>query len=80
MSEMDLLKTILRRIVQLEDKLLKHYSLQDISEQLDDQADAIRHLHVTLSEFKGAVDSHHLENINSDDMLLRSILHQGIDR
>ncbi|SDO45557.1 hypothetical protein [Alkalicoccus daliensis] len=80
MSEIDLLKAVLRRVAKLEETLLKHYNLQDISEQLDDQADAIQHLHVTLAEFKGAVDSHHMENINSDDMLLRSILHQGTDR
>lgn len=80
MSEMDLLKVLVRRLAKLEDTLLKNNILQDISEQLDDQADAIRHLHDTLAEFKGAVDSHHMENINSDDILMRSILHHGSDR
>lgn len=80
MSEIDLLKVLIRRLSKLEDTILKNTMLQDISEQLEEQADAIRHLHVTLAEFKGAVDSHHMENINSDDMLMRSILHHSSDR
>jgi HJR/Mrr/RecB family endonuclease len=80
MTEMELLKVVIRRLAKLEKSIIKQDDLYDISEQLDEQADALRDLHATLAEFKGAVDSHHMENVNSDDMLLRSILHQTADK
>ncbi|PTL39440.1 MAG: hypothetical protein EA344_02335 [Alkalicoccus sp.] len=80
MTELELLKVVVRRLARLEKIIIKQEDLYDLSEQLDEQSDAIRHLHTTIAEFKGAVDSHHMENINSDDMLLRSILHQSPDK
>ncbi|NJP37095.1 hypothetical protein [Alkalicoccus luteus] len=79
MTELELLKVIIRRLSRLENLLSSKDDMELITEQLDHQSDAIRHLHDSMAEMKGLVDSHHMENVNSDDVLLRSIL-QSSDR
>ncbi|PRO65619.1 hypothetical protein [Alkalicoccus urumqiensis] len=80
MSERELIQTILRRIAKLEHAVATQEGLEDISDQMDEQSDAIRHLHMTLAELKGDMQMQHMENVNSDDLLMRSFLHHSLDK
>ncbi|SES38695.1 hypothetical protein [Salipaludibacillus aurantiacus] len=74
MKEEDLLKVILHRLAKIEAKMAKQDDLDEIHEQLFEQDEQIRHISDGLQALKVNLEIRHIENMNSDDVLLRSIL------
>ncbi|UCZ52668.1 hypothetical protein LGQ02_17945 [Bacillus shivajii] len=74
MTELDLLKTILHKLAKMEGEMVKRKDISEITVQLEEQEEQIQATYDTLHELRRSVDEKHLENINSDEMLLRSIL------
>ncbi len=71
MKEIDLLKVIIHKIVSIEKKMIKQDDLED---HLFEQEEYLKNIEKRLKEMKINMEIKHMENINSDDMLLRSIL------
>ncbi|MBU9722270.1 MULTISPECIES: hypothetical protein [Bacillaceae] len=73
MNEMDLLKTILHKLAQIERQMIKKEDFEELSEQLIIQEEQIEVVHELLEDLQVNVDVKHRENINSDEILLRYI-------
>lgn len=74
MSEMDLLKMIMHKLAKIEATTIKRDELDELNECLYDQQEHLKHIQDTLQELKSSLEVRHIENMNSDDVLLRSIL------
>ncbi|RKL68380.1 hypothetical protein CR203_07840 [Salipaludibacillus neizhouensis] len=74
MNEMDLLKMVMHKLAKIEAATIKRDDLDELNECLFDQQENLKHIQDTLQELKVNLDIRHIENMNSDDVLLRSIL------
>ena len=73
MTEIELLKALLRQVAKIDTQMVRKDDLSGVIEQLimnEEQIDMVQH---TIEYLKQSVELKHLENINSDEFLLRSI-------
>lgn len=73
MSETELIKAVLRQLAKIESQMIKKDDLAGIIEQLIINEEQIEHIQKKLEELQLSVELKHIENINSDELLLRSI-------
>jgi hypothetical protein len=71
MKELDLIKVLMHKLAIIDKKLA---ILEDMNEHLFEQQESLKLLGNNLKELKNNMEVRHIENINSDDMLFRSIL------
>jgi len=71
---LELLKVLMHKLAAIEKKLAKLDDLEDMNEHLFEQEESLKVLSHSLNELKINMEIRHIENINSDDMLFRSIL------
>lgn len=75
MSEIELLKALLRQVAKIDAQMVKKDDLSGVIEQLIMNEEQIDTVQKTIEHLKQSVELKHLENINSDEFLLRSIKH-----
>ncbi|MDQ0254547.1 K+/H+ antiporter YhaU regulatory subunit KhtT [Evansella vedderi] len=73
MDEKELIKVILHRLAKIEQEMMKRKDLVDIMEQLVIHEESLENIHDALGNLKSSVEIKHMENINADEILLRSI-------
>lgn len=76
MKEFDLLKASMHKLASIEAKMVQRDDIENIHEQLYEQSEQLEETLIKVQELKGMLEINHLENINSDDVLLRSILNR----
>ncbi|CAM3889551.1 hypothetical protein [Alkalicoccus chagannorensis] len=74
MNEKELIQAVIRKLNTIEYQTAKQDDVLDLVEQLQETTDAIQYLHVTVAELKSLVDTHYIENMNADDMIMRSFV------
>lgn len=74
MKEIDLLKVLMHKLAAIERKLTMLDELEDMNEHLFEQEEYLKTIQNNLKELKVNMEIKHIENINSNDMLFRSIL------
>ncbi|PYZ92821.1 hypothetical protein CR194_14320 [Salipaludibacillus keqinensis] len=74
MKELDLLKIMMHKLATIESKMIKHDDLEEMNEQLYEQEESLKNIQNNLKDLKLNMEIKHIENMNSDDVLLRSIL------
>ncbi|WP_041808395.1 hypothetical protein [Evansella cellulosilytica] len=73
MTELDLLKIILHRLAKIDSEMLKKNQLDGVIELLINQEEKVESLQKSIEDVKFSVEMKHLDNINADELLLRSI-------
>ncbi|MDG5786657.1 hypothetical protein QA612_04075 [Evansella sp. AB-P1] len=73
MNEMDLLKVIIHKLVQIERNMIKREDITELIHHLESPEEQVELIQEALMELKMSVEQKHIENINSDELLLRSI-------
>ncbi|WP_416147202.1 hypothetical protein ACM26V_13345 [Salipaludibacillus sp. HK11] len=74
MNELDLIKVIMHKLSVIEKTMIKQEDLEEINEHLFEQESNLKTIQDNLKEIKVMMEIKHIENMNSDDILLRSIL------
>ncbi|WP_142303642.1 hypothetical protein [Evansella halocellulosilytica] len=74
MTELELLKIVIHKLTKIEGEMVRKKDIADITLQLDEQEEQIQATYDTLHELRRSVEEKHIENINSDEILLRSII------
>lgn len=73
MTDVDLLKIIIHRLAKIEGEMIKRNDLEEIIVQLLTQEEKVEIIQDLVESLRHSVEAKHLENINSDELLLRSI-------
>ncbi|WP_078594355.1 hypothetical protein [Evansella clarkii] len=73
MTDVDLLKIIIHRLAKIEGEMIKRNDLEEIIVQLLTQEEKVEVIQDLVESLRHSVEAKHLENINSDELLLRSI-------
>jgi hypothetical protein len=73
MTDLDLLKIIIHRLAKIEGEMIKRNDLEEIIVQLLTQEEKVEIIQDLVESLRHSVEAKHLENINSDELLLRSI-------
>ncbi|ADU31836.1 hypothetical protein Bcell_3595 [Evansella cellulosilytica DSM 2522] len=73
LTELDLLKIILHRLAKIDSEMLKKNQLDGVIELLINQEEKVESLQKSIEDVKFSVEMKHLDNINADELLLRSI-------
>ncbi|MBU9712798.1 hypothetical protein [Evansella tamaricis] len=73
MTELELLKVILHKLARIEKEMVKTSELDGLIQQMICQEENLESVHCLLDDLKTSIEIKHLENINSDEFLLRSI-------
>ncbi|MFA9558939.1 hypothetical protein ACERII_16635 [Evansella sp. AB-rgal1] len=74
MTEIELLKAIIHKLVKIESQMMKQQDLIELMEQFVTQEEYAESIQEALLELKKSVNLKHIENINSDELILRSIM------
>lgn len=74
MKELDLIKVLMHKLAIIEKRLAKLDELEALIEFLFEQEVCLKDIQTSLKELKVNMEIKHIENINSTDILFRSIL------
>lgn len=77
MTEIELIKAVLRQLAKIESQMVKKEDLAGVMEQLIINEEQVEQMNESLEQLKLSVQLKHIENINSDEILLRSIKHSS---
>ncbi|SDZ33921.1 hypothetical protein SAMN05421736_11054 [Evansella caseinilytica] len=73
MTELELLKVVMHKLAKIEAQMMKKSDVKDMVEHYITQEEQTEAIQSALDDLKRSVEEKHLENINSDELLLRSI-------
>ena len=74
MTDTELAKVIMHRLAHLEHHTANKAELEEIHDRIIEQNERLEEILLAIRSLQAASELHHRENINSDDVLLRSIL------
>ncbi|MCR6107977.1 hypothetical protein HXA34_16925 [Salipaludibacillus agaradhaerens] len=74
MTEKDLIKNIMHKLAKIDARMAKQDDLDDLHEQLFEQDELLKGLQDSIQELKVNLEMKYAESINSEDVLLRSVL------
>ena len=72
MKEVDLLKVLIHKLANIEAEMMKRKDMEELIVQLITNEEKVEIIQETLETLKLSVETKHMENINSDELLLRS--------
>ena len=72
MEEIDLLKVLIHKLANIEAEMMKRKDMEELIVQLITNEEKVEIIQETLETLKLSVETKHMENINSDELLLRS--------
>ncbi|WP_026688309.1 hypothetical protein [Alteribacter aurantiacus] len=79
-TEMDLLKSVLHKLAHIERAMVKKEDLTFLNKGMGEAIEQMAFLQEDILEFKRSVEAKHIENINSDEVILRSFLEMSHQR
>ncbi|MBM7096872.1 MULTISPECIES: hypothetical protein [Alteribacter] len=74
LTEMDLLKSVLHKLAQLERTMVKKEDVSYLNNAMSEAIEQMSFLHEDLEALKTSVEVKHIENINSDEVILHSFM------